>query len=439
MPFIKIRSVLMNQLVYKSYSKIYRFVAAKRIVSQDLAERHIHTHLICILSTGVLMWAYALLAFLTIDHPLPWMVGVAASFVHLFSPLLFRINNKLFFNTNVFLAAGIAHQATFAYFCGGFNSNIIIWLGILPMLAGVICGKRGILVWAIITTLVTSLFLFLKISGFIFPNLITPTGLLFSQALITFGWIYVGSVVIWAFVSLVENHEKEIEAKKSGIQNLICVITHDISNPLTIILARVKSLLRADLSPDHYKSIEKVSFAANNIHNIVQNVLTLYASETGKKRLELTEVNAVDVLYVLKDNFTDQLAAKEINLDFFYNVNPCLVRTNEHILLYQILGNLLSNAIKFSNIGSEILLRLEKTDEHFKILIKDSGIGIPSDLLDKIYDITAETNRIGTSGEVGTGFGLSIVKNYVEILGGKIQFKSIPEIGTTVTLEFNFY
>lgn len=401
-----------------------------------------HAHLISIIATGFLMWAYALVAYQEISHPLPWIVGVVASIVHLFSPLLYRFNNNYCFNTNVFLAAGVAHQATFGFFCGGFHSNIIIWFGIIPLLGGIVCGRSGVITWVVACTAIVSGFLYLQLTGYIFPYLITPEGLLLSQALITFGWIYAGALIIWVFLSLTEKHQKEIEDKKKGIENLICVITHDISNPLTVVSARTNMLKKAELLPKHLDSITKISSAATNIAEIVNNVRNLYATEMGKNAIEIADVNLVDIIKALRDNFSDKLEAKKINFSLIYNEDKqYIIQNNADILLHQILSNLLSNAIKFSNPESVIIIKLDKKDNETHIYIKDSGIGIPKDLAVKLFDMGAKTNRQGTSGETGTGFGLPIVKTYVEKLDGEIRVESVTkedglDHGTTFVLKF---
>ncbi|RPJ74527.1 MAG: sensor histidine kinase [Alphaproteobacteria bacterium] len=432
----------MKNLIVDGYLSLFNFVFKNRIAAKDLSERVMHAHLISIIATGFLMWAYALLAYLAIDHPLPWIVGVTASLIHLLSPLLYRINNNYCLNTNIFLAAGVAHQATFGFFCGGFHSNIIIWFGIIPLLGGIVCGRKGVITWVVACSAIVSGFLFLQYTGYVFPNVISPTGLLFSQALITFGWIYAGALIIWVFLTLTEKHQKEIEEKQEGIQNLICVITHDISNPLTVVAVRVNMLKKADLLPKHLDSITKISSAATNIADIVNNVRNLYATELGKNRIEMADVNLVDIIKLLKENFSDKLEDKKINLSLLYDEdNQYIIRSNADILLHQVLSNLLSNAIKFSNPEDAIVIKLDKIGKGTHICIKDSGIGIPKDLADKLFDIRAKTNRQGTSGETGTGFGLPIVKTYVEKLDGEIKVESIPlEVGanhgTTFTLEF---
>ena len=432
----------MGELFLNAYMNLYQFVAKRRLQKKDLAPRYIHSYLVCVLATGILMWGYALLAYKTILHPLPGIVGITASIVHLLSPLLFRLNNRLEFNTNVFLAAGMIHQATFGFFCGGFHSNIIIWFGILPLIAGVVTGKRGIITWLTISTLVVLGFAVLEMREYPFPYLITPNGLLISQALVTFGWIFVAAIIVWVFLLLVEMHQKEIEDKKEGIQNLICVITHDISTPLTVIIGRSNLLNKEPLPETALTSVRKISKASYNISDIVNNVRNLYATELGKNGIEIQNVEIFELLGQLKENFSEKMEAKHISLNVVSDMNACPIRANGDLLLHQILGNLLSNAIKFSPEKSEISIKVEKKETNAVIYIKDSGIGIPKDLLPKLFDMRSKTSRKGTSGEEGTGFGLPIVKTYVEKLDGKIAVVSqsaedmAPTTGTTFILEF---
>lgn len=388
------------------------------------------------------MWAYALVAYLTISDPTPAIVGLVASIVHGLSPLLYRLNNNRFLNSNIFIGAGIIHQATFGYFCGGFHSNIIVWFGILPLLAGLICGRKGIVTWLTIGTLVLIGFLLLEVMGISAPYLISPTGLLISQALVTFGWIFTSAIVIWFFLISVENHQREIERKKEGIQNLICVITHDISTPISVIIGRSNMLKKFELPEAATVSIDKIIVATTNMSTIVNNVRNLYAMELGKSAIPLEWINLNHLMPLLQDNFAEKLEAKRIKFVVNNEAGDLEIKANADLLLHQILGNLLSNAIKFSPEGSEIHISMKLKDKSAIISITDSGIGIPRDLMPRLFEMHSATSRTGTSGEKGTGFGLPIVKAYVEKLDGKISVfsKTLEDTGakhgTTFELEF---
>jgi signal transduction histidine kinase len=111
-------------------------------------------------------------------------------------------------------------------------------------------------------------------------------------------------------------------------------------------------------------------------------------------------------------------------------------------LTYQVLNNLVSNAIKFSDPGSMIKLTISEENNSIFVQIKDAGVGIPADLLGSIFDPKKQTTRDGTQGEKGTGFGMPIVRSYIERFGAHIQVESktkqesSQDHGTTVTLKF---
>lgn len=440
--FKRVKLEYMYSLFLNAYQRLYDFIAKERIARKDLPERFIHTHLLCVFATGILMWAYAIVAYFTIAHPLPAMIGFAASIIHGFSPLLYRITNNRYFCTNVFLGAGIAHQATFGFFCGGFHSNIVVWFGILPLLAGLICGRKGIITWLMIGTFVVLGFLVLEVFGINAPYLISPTGLLISQALVTFGWIFTSAIIIWFFLVSVEKHEKEIESKKEGIQNLICVITHDISTPISIIMGRSSMLKKSEIPETAHVSVDKIIIATTNMAQIVNNVRNLYAMELGKSAIPIEWINLARLVPLLQENFAEKLEAKQIKLVVENSIGDIEIKANADLLVHQILGNLISNAIKFSPVKSDIVIKLELKNKMALVSVTDSGIGIPSELLSRLFEMNSSTSRPGTSGEKGTGFGLPIVKAYVEKLDGKISVSSktseqdILNHGTTFTLEF---
>ena len=147
------------------YFKLYRLVAGERLTKKDIDFREIHTVLSVMLTTGLLMWIYAYVACCTISSPVPGAVGFLASFIHFLSPFFFRFTNKVTIPTNILLAAGALHQGTFSYYTGGFDSNILIWYGILPMIGGLCSGRKGVITWFTVTCLVALVFFILRVSG----------------------------------------------------------------------------------------------------------------------------------------------------------------------------------------------------------------------------------------------------------------------------------
>ena len=108
----------------------------------------------------------------------------------------------------------------------------------------------------------------------------------------------------------------------------------------------------------------------------------------------------------------------------------------------QVIGNLIANAIKFSNSGNIISIRAKVQDDVVEIQVSDQGVGMSPDLLTIIFNPEMKTSRTGTSGETGTGFGMPLVKAFVETVKGSIEIRSKAikdhpkDHGTTVVLTF---
>lgn len=432
----------MKESIFKIYLQLFNFIAKERIKKNDLPVKYIHAHLVSVLSTGVLMWAYTLLAFLTIESPIPAIVGFICSSVHMLSPLLYLKNNKYFLNSFVFISSGIIHQMSFSYFTGGFDSNILIWLGILPMLAGLIAGRRGAITWAIITSLCILLYLIIKLTGHIFPFEISQRGLLWSQALILFGWVFISTSVIWVHVLLVEIHAKNLEDSRQRVQNLMNILTHDISTPLSVISLKLKQLIKSDMNGEQLSDTLKALKAAERVIEMMNSLKELRLNEMGKAEIVLKDVEVRAMVLDLKEIYFERLDQKNLTLNWSVSSDVFTFYTSRSLLLNQILGNLLSNAIKFSAKNSEIRLRISKTKEGIQFVLEDSGGGIPKDLRENLFEASLSKSLEGTEGEIGTGFGLPIVKSCVDRLGGVISFdtktsnEGVP--GTRFKLLFPF-
>lgn len=414
----------MKESVLKYYLRLYQFIAINRIEKNDLPERYIHAHLVSVLSTGLLMWAYALVAWLTISSPIPGIVGVAASTVHLFSPLLYRKNNNYYLNSSIFIASGLVHQMTFAFFAGGFDSNILIWLGILPMISGVIAGRKAALNWALITSICVLIFLVLKLVGFHFPMLISERGQLFAHGLILFGWIFISTVVIWVHVLLVEQNSTKLEESRSRTQNLVNILGHDISTPISVIGIKLGHLLKTQLDENQINIVKKASKASERVIQITESIKEMRLTELGKKEITIAEIDVREMVLDLKEIFLEKLEKKHIRLNWSVSSEVHSFYSNKGLLLNQVLGNLLSNAIKFSELEGEIRLRISREDEFIKFILEDSGQGISKDMRENLFDADLSRSSLGTVGEVGTGFGLPIVKSCVDRLNGKISFET---------------
>lgn len=217
--------------------------------------------------------------------------------------------------------------------------------------------------------------------------------------------------------------EKELVELKS---KFVAIASHEFRTPLATINFATNYLkdYLSKLQPvEINKKLESIEKQVRHMTFLLDDVLTLGKSESGKTKVVARKIDIHDffqkiveeVLYSTKSTHKVTLAfdspLKEIEID--------------EKLLRNVFINLLSNAIKFSPEASEVILAVRSVDNQLRISVRDSGVGIPSNEFDKIFD---PFHRGSNAGAIqGTGLGLSIVKKAVELLEGVLDFKS--EIG----------
>jgi signal transduction histidine kinase len=411
------------------YHRLFCFIAKKRLAKGDVDPFRIHCHTVIVLSTSILMWAYVFIAHFTIASPVPGIVGLACAIIHLLSPLLFRVSSSAFGITNITIGTGIIHQATFSYYTGGFNSFILIWFGILPLLAGLIAGKKSVIFWCLLTTVWAGIYLFLHLTGYQFPNLISPQGELFARFFIVFGWIFLGSSITYAVLMLYEDKEKILTEQAQNIDDLFRVLFHDLAGPLSRISMGLK-FSSGDIElakKDH--GIAIASRATEDMLEITQNVRKMYAVSKGKISSDLSYCPLIEAIEYVKKLYASDFEKKNIHLDFdSTHYRDLKVLVEPISFKNQVLGNVISNAIKFSPPEAKISIRAYPMNQQFHIIeIADQGIGMSPSLQESLFDINKKTSRPGTAGETGTGFGMHIMKSFMELYRGKIEIESRDE------------
>ena len=429
-----------QMIIQHLYQMLFEFIVPNREKLKKAEIRAIHTHLLTVISTGALMWAYAVLAFFTISNPWPCRVGILASTVHLLSPLLYRINRDILFNASVLLFAGLAHQATFAYFTGGFMDRIIIWFGILPFLGAIIAGKRGAIMWCLITLSASGAFLLLHLNGHQFPNAISENGRLIAQAYIVFGWIFLSSILSFTYLYHQEQHEEAMSKQKIHVENLFRVLFHDLGNPIALLQMGLECARSATEATKVNRALEICQKAVTSMTEITETVRLMYKLRETPAYIVCAQTSLPKIIIQLEMMFQVQLQNKRLKIIFdrVYHQGT-IVHVEPVSFLHQVLGNILSNAIKFSNEGAHIFIEAKPYDQdHILVLIKDQGVGMSPEQLENFSSDELKSSTKGTNGERGSGFGLNLMKNFIAKYGGEVHVTSSTEgleRGTTFTLK----
>jgi signal transduction histidine kinase len=236
-----------------------------------------------------------------------------------------------------------------------------------------------------------------------------------------------------------------VERSMREKQRLLSIVSHDIANALTVLrgeieLARLPN--RSASAGD--ETWERMDYACGNIGEIISSVRMMESVEQGLVKFEPKRTDLQAVFKTAEVLFAARLRQRDIHIVFpELGADNRFVMADPRILANNVFSNLVSNAIKFSYPSSAIVVSVEREAEQTVIRVADRGIGMPSALLGKLFDLDAKTTRLGTDGSPGTGFGLRTVKSFVDLFGGTIAVQSKPEgalsdeHGTVVTMRLH--
>lgn len=244
---------------------------------------------------------------------------------------------------------------------------------------------------------------------------------------------------------------KKLQEKYEEQAALSRLLSHDFNNYISVFKSSMSLLSKnIDMSTEKatviQKNIDRLNSTISRMTDLVANVRNMQAIEDKKLELQLTPVNVADILKESILNFQEKIDAKNISINFdntFENESrKNLILLEKISALNSVFGNVLSNAVKFSHNGSSIDIICENNPEAVVIKINDHGVGMPDELVKKIFSKTEKTTRAGTQNETGTGFGMPLVKLFMEKYGGSISIESKPEEafpqdhGTSISLSF---
>ncbi len=410
----------------RAYFKIYRFVAKTRLEKQDLDERAMHSHLISLLGTSVLIWCHSFLMLTFTDYLPLIQFSFACATLYTLSIFTFRFTNDIMIAAHLMFIPGIACVAVVCYLTGGFMSDSLVWLAAGPMLAGVNAGKKAGICWTIISSKIALFLLVLHLSGHQFPMVISEDGRLYSQIILIIGWIGMGSITSIHYTISREKHMHLLNEQMEKTDALFRVLFHDLANSIGRVAIGTALARKQDSPASTEKGIKIAQEAATSMLDITKNVRNMYAASKGKSHVTCSLISLNESVEYVKKIFQMDLERKhlEIIYDFKQNQNLCLW-VDAVSFKNQVLANIVSNAIKFSPDNGKIVIRASPSAQgFFAIDIIDEGVGMPDSLVESLFDLNKKTTRPGTHGEEGTGFGMHIMKSFVEIYEGQIEVKS---------------
>ncbi|MEQ8676131.1 MAG: PAS domain S-box protein [Aggregatilineales bacterium] len=224
--------------------------------------------------------------------------------------------------------------------------------------------------------------------------------------------------------------ERQLNMLKS---QFISTITHEFKTPLTII-GTSSYLLRAKADTisreDQHKRIDRIEEQVKRLNKMVDNIVELNRTGSFDYLLQLEEINLEECINgIVEDIRVAYEDRVKIIATFALSQTDCLL---DGTLLNQIISNLLSNAVKYSDLGGTVFINSTCESESLRISVSDNGIGIPKD--DQQYLFNDFFRATNVENRPGIGFGLTVVRQAVKVLGGELDFESQEGVGTTFTV-----
>ncbi|WP_088625472.1 cell wall metabolism sensor histidine kinase WalK [Oceanicola sp. 22II-s10i] len=238
--------------------------------------------------------------------------------------------------------------------------------------------------------------------------------------------------------SLEEEHEK-VKAAFRVKSNFVSTVSHELRTPLTSIKGSLDLMAAGSLGPvpDHLKSV--LDLAGRNCERLsalINDILDVQSLEAGRFVSELKPLSVEDFVHEavqVNYGFADKHG---VYLDYQRPETDTMILGDRRRLI-QVMTNLMSNAVKFSERGDAVTIRTEAHGDKAVIFVEDNGIGIPADAREKVFAQFEQVDNSDRRSHSGTGLGMNITRQIVDLHKGVIDFASEQGVGTTFMVAFS--
>lgn len=247
---------------------------------------------------------------------------------------------------------------------------------------------------------------------------------------------------------LEQANQNETEARQEALESanvkeqFLANMSHEIRTPINSVIGFTNLLQKTNLGEEQHQFVNLIQSASENLLTIINDILDISKIEAGMLRIEKNPFSLRGLCNSIETMFYHKAREKNLSFSLYIQDNIPDTLTGDAVRLTQVMVNLISNAIKFTQKGgiSINITPLAQTSNtvRLRFSVKDSGIGVPTDKQDAIFERFQQGETDTTRKYGGTGLGLSIVRNLVQIQGGQISVDSDPGKGTEFVFEIEY-